>query len=71
MLRLVLEYKIFDLTRSVGSQCIRVVKNAFLKIQLGKNSFEMLQLSCGGDKDADNPSASNLRNVKITSLTCV
>lgn len=29
-------------------------KDAFLKIQLGKNSFEMLKLSFSDD-DADNP----------------
>lgn len=27
----------------------------FFKIQLGKNSFEMLKLPFGGDKDADKP----------------
>lgn len=51
--RLVLEYEIFDLTRSVCSQCVNVFENVFLKIQLGKYSFEKLKLPSGGDKDAD------------------
>lgn len=51
--RLVLEYEIFDLTRSVGSQGINNFENMFLKIQLGKNPFEMLKLPFSGDKDAD------------------
>lgn len=77
MSRLVLKYEILDLTRSVGS-CILVLKNVFLKIQLGKNSFEMLKLPCSGDRDADSPLyleqnkiTFNLSDVKIMSLTCV
>lgn len=48
-----MEYEILDWTRSVGSQCINDFENMFLKIQLGKNSFEMVKLPFSGDKDAD------------------
>lgn len=53
MSRLVLEYEVLDLTRSAYPQYISVFKNVVLKIQLEKNSFEMLKLPFGGDKDAD------------------
>lgn len=69
MSRLVLAYEIFDLTRSVGSQCINVFENMFSKIQLGKNSFEMLKLPFSGDQDADKPFY--LKTAKTQFLTFV
>lgn len=45
-----------DLTRPADSQCISSLKKKMLlKIQLGKNFFEMLKLPLGGDKDAGSP----------------